>query len=75
MQFIYRLLVKNLIVNWRTAPGAEKPEVLTLMARVLSFTEDEKHKVGLRERQGWIGGIWQKIARPSPPSPVALDKL
>lgn len=67
--------MKNLIVNWHTAPGSKKPEVLTLIARVLNFTEDEKGRVGLGESTGWIGGIWQRIAHPAPPTPMNLDKV
>lgn len=36
-------------------PGANKTEVLALIARMLNFTDEQKQYVGLTQPKGWLG--------------------
>lgn len=44
----------------------KKQEVLSLMARILNFTEEEMQKVGLISSKGWIPFLRSSSSLPSP---------
>ena len=69
--------MKNLVINYYVAPSGKKSEVLQLIARVLTFSEDDLIRVGLSgSSHGWIGGIWSRIAHPPPsPNKSQFDKV
>lgn len=73
----YRMLMKNLIINYYGAPSGKKSEVLQLIARVLTFSEEDLIKVGLSgPSHGWIGGMWSRIAHPpTSPKKSEFDKV
>jgi hypothetical protein len=56
--------VTKLIVTYLS--GGKKQDVLSLMARILNFTEEEMHKVGLISNKGWIPFLRSSSSLPSP---------
>ena len=47
-----RLLLKNLLTGYFSAPGGKKAEVLRIIATVLDFTGEERSRVGLDDQGG-----------------------
>jgi hypothetical protein len=55
-----RYLVKNLVVGYANADDSKKKEVLKVIATVLDFNEEERHRTGLLGQQsGWLSSFFR----------------
>ena len=55
-----RYLVKNLVVGYVNADVSKKKEVLKVIATVLDFNEEERHRTGLIGQQtGWLSSFFR----------------
>ena len=73
---IDRALMKNILLDWLTKPGAkERRQVLELMANLLNFSEAEKEKVHIDEVAGTIGKVVGSVAAPLPPPKADVEHL
>lgn len=72
---IDRALMKNILLDWFSKSGKNKREVLSLMASVLHFTEEEKDAIHIGEHSGTLGKVVGAVAAPLPPSAADIDHL
>lgn len=59
--FIDRNLVKNLVLGYLHASDSKKPEVLHLVSKILSVSDDELTQA-LGKGGGWFVRLWGKPA-------------
>ncbi|XP_070577125.1 thyroid receptor-interacting protein 11-like isoform X2 [Ptychodera flava] len=68
-------LVKNLFIGYFTTPKGKQTEVLQLISRVLTFSNQEMEKVGLIHPQSsWIPGWLRSPAPTTPPASPSRSK-
>ena len=67
IHFIFRELMKNLILGYFHTPASSRGEALRLIGRMLDFTKAEMEQVGVEAGRGWLGGLFRKV-NPTPPS-------
>nr|XP_054774598.1 thyroid receptor-interacting protein 11-like [Lytechinus pictus] len=61
-------LVKNLFMNYLSAPQAKKQEMIKVICNVLNFSEEDMHKSGLGSGAGgWLSGFFRRSPHPTPP--------
>ncbi|XP_041453296.1 thyroid receptor-interacting protein 11-like isoform X1 [Lytechinus variegatus] len=61
-------LVKNLFMNYLSAPQAKKQEMIKVICNVLNFSEEDMHKSGLGSGAGgWLSGFFRRTPNPTPP--------
>ena len=69
-----RKLVTNLIVTYHTR--RRSPEVLELMSRILSFSEEDKRKVGLsKDQRNFVGGLLSSVIAPPPVPDLPAEQV
>ena len=73
---IDRVLMKNILLDWFNKTGKNKRDVLTLMASVLHFTEEEKDAIHIGDHHGGtFGKVVGAVAAPFPPSAADMEHL
>lgn len=45
--FVFRCLVRNLIVGYFSAPPSSRQQALSIVATVLDLSQEDRHKIGL----------------------------
>lgn len=65
--------MKNILLDWFAKGGKGKKDVLTVMASLLHFTEEEKDKIHISEFN--IGKVVGAVAAPLPPSKADVEHL
>jgi len=59
--FVCRQLIKNLFLNYFSAPSAKRSEVLHLLARVLDFSDQDHERIGLGGGSNWVSNLWKRM--------------
>ncbi|XP_030843782.1 thyroid receptor-interacting protein 11-like isoform X2 [Strongylocentrotus purpuratus] len=62
-------LVKNLFMNYLSAPQPKKQEMMKVITNVLNFSPEDMHKAGLSSGAGgWLSGFFNRSPHPTPPA-------
>jgi hypothetical protein len=67
--------MKNILLDWFAKTGKGKREVLTVMASVLHFTEEEKDAIHIGDGTSAFGRVVGAVAAPLPPSAADIEHL
>ncbi|GMH64459.1 hypothetical protein TL16_g03965 [Triparma laevis f. inornata] len=80
-EVIDRTLMKNVLLDWHSKQGDERNAVMSIMASMLAFTDEEKNTAELYDvaaaagKEGVVRRVMDNIAAPMPQPAVNVNEL